>query len=349
MVEQIESIITGVTLDTLSLDDAKFMINKISSKQQRPSGLKMICAKDITPSSAPVQSLWGEVLYPCCITQINSEPGVGKTTFVYNFCIAGAKGSTFLGIEFSSPLRVLYIDVETPSWKRAIKLATITEGALPESLFFLESLDMHSQYSDLLALCADERIDLVVFDTQSRIFNLDNENDNSDANRMMNMLRRLVRECGCSVVLVHHTSKSDKKGVYSGRGASAIGGAVDVVVNMEALDPESIKLKVDKNRISGDYMTLFIRKTGDEKFEQFVPEGQTLSGFEKFKVQEFILSLSEKKGVWSTLELLAECQEQGFTQATIYRSISNLVQSGKLLKRKRGEYEFSSNYQTINL
>jgi len=34
---------------------------------------------------------------------------------------------------------------------------------------------------------------------------------------------------------------------------------------------------VDKNRISGDYMTLFIRKTGDEKFEQFIPEGQTLS------------------------------------------------------------------------
>jgi hypothetical protein len=38
---------------------------------------------------------------------------------------------------------------------------------------------------------------------------------------------------------------------------------VDVVVNMEVLDPESIKLKVDKNRISGDYMTLFIRKTGE--------------------------------------------------------------------------------------
>jgi len=90
--------------------------------------------------------------------------------------------------------------------------------------------------------------------------------DNADANRMMNMLRRLVSECGCSVVLVHHTSKSEKKGVYSGRGASAIGGAVDVVVNMEALDPESIKLKVDKNRISGDYMTLFIRKTGERAF-----------------------------------------------------------------------------------
>jgi len=114
---------------------------------------------------------------------------------------------------------------------------------------------------------------------------------------------------------------------------------VDVVVNMEALDPESIKLKVDKNRISGDYMTLFIRKTGDEKFEQFVPEGQTLSGFEKFKVQEFILSLSEKKGVWTTPELIDECRQQGFKDRTITRAISNLVQSGKLIKIQRGEYE----------
>jgi len=86
-------------------------------------------------------------------------------------------------------------------------------------------------------------------------------------------------------------------------------------------------------------MTLFIRKTGDEKFEQFVPEGQTLSGFEKFKVQEFILSLSEKKGVWTTLELQYECQEQGFKDRTIKRSISNLTQSGRLIRISRGEYE----------
>ncbi len=88
-------------------------------------------------------------------------------------------------------------------------------------------------------------------------------------------------------------------------------------------------------------MTLFIRKTGDEKFEQFVPEGQTLSGFEKFKVQEFILSLSEKKGVWTTLELQYECQEQGFKDRTIKRSISNLTQSGRLIRISRGEYEIN--------
>jgi len=89
-------------------------------------------------------------------------------------------------------------------------------------------------------------------------------------------------------------------------------------------------------------MTLFIRKTGDEKFEQFVPEGQTLSGFEKFKVQEFILSLAEKKGVWSTHEIQYEAQEAGLAPATVTRAISNLTQSGKLVKIKMGQYEIIS-------
>jgi len=36
--------------------------------------------------------------------------------------------------------------------------------------------------------------------------------DNADANRMMDMLRRLARETGSAALLVHHCSKSDKKG-----------------------------------------------------------------------------------------------------------------------------------------
>ena len=67
-----------------------------------------------------------------------------------------------------------------------------------------------------------------------------------------------------------------------------------------------------------------------------------------FKVQEFILSLSEKKGVWTTLELQAECREQGFKDRTITRSISNLVQSGKLTKIRRGEYEISNDQELFN-
>ena len=94
-------------------------------------------------------------------------------------------------------------------------------------------------------------------------------------------------------------------------------------------------------------MTLFIRKTGDEKFEQFIPEGQTLSGFEKFKFQEFILGLSEKKGVWTTLEIQAEGQDVGFGRSSIAREIANLTQTGKLIKVRHGEYEIAGKSQSL--
>ena len=74
---------------------------------------------------------------------------------------------------------------------------------------------------------------------------------------------------------------------------------------------------------------------------EFVPEGQTLSGFEKFKVQECILGLSEKKGVWTSTEIVYECRQQGFKEGTIRRAISNLTQSGKLIKIRHGEYEIN--------
>jgi len=53
------------------------------------------------------------------------------------------------------------------------------------------------------------------------------------------------------------------------------------------------------------------------------------------------LGLAEKKGVWTTLELQAECQEQGHPRSTVTRAISNLAQSGKLIKLKKGEYEIN--------
>ena len=54
------------------------------------------------------------------------------------------------------------------------------------------------------------------------------------------------------------------------------------------------------------------------------------------------MSLSEKKAVWSTHEIQYEAQEAGFAQATVTRAISNLSQSGKLIKIKMGEYEIVS-------
>ena len=67
-----------------------------------------------------------------------------------------------------------------------------------------------------------------------------------------------------------------------------------------------------------------------------------------FKVQEFILGLNNGKCVWNTNEIINESRQQGFKETTIRRAISNLVQSGKLTKVRRGEYEISNNQELLN-
>ncbi|MCH7928188.1 MAG: type IV toxin-antitoxin system AbiEi family antitoxin domain-containing protein [Candidatus Dadabacteria bacterium] len=60
------------------------------------------------------------------------------------------------------------------------------------------------------------------------------------------------------------------------------------------------------------------------------------------------MSLSEKKGVWTSTEIVYESRQQGFKETTIRRAISNLVQSGKLTKVRRGEYEISNDQELLN-
>lgn len=299
--------------------------------------LKPVCVRDLEDTNS-VESIWGDILYPESITQLNAEPGVGKTTFFYNVCLHGAKGQPFLGIPFPKQIKTLYIDAETPRWRRKSKLKAINEdGDLPGNLYMLDWLDLKKDYHSLLLLCQIEKYDLVVFDTQSRIFNMEKENDNAEANQIMSLLRELANQTGCAIVLIHHTTKGDEgSGVYRGRGASAIAGAVDIVVNMSALDEEVIKLTVPKNRIIGTNPTLFMRKAGEDRFEPHTPPGES-SGFEIFTAQHFILSFLE--GVeHSTFEICQEGQGKGFAERTLKRALGRLVQAGKIQRTRRGFY-----------
>ncbi|MGH7799649.1 MAG: AAA family ATPase [Thermodesulfobacteriota bacterium] len=248
------------------------------------------------------------------------------------------QGKDFLGISFSKKLKVLYADVETPKWKRPGKLKAICDEELPEHFYFLDSVDLKEDFPNLLALCSRERYDVLVFDTQNRIFSVEQENDNAEANYFMSLSRKLTSQTNCAIVLVHHMTKTDDfKGVYRGRGASAIAGAVDVVVNLEALDQEIIRLSIAKNRIVGINPDLYLRKAGEDRFEPYTPpEGS--SGFEIFRVQDFILSLSPEK-LWHTIEIYELGKAQGFSEVTPKRALSRLVQAGKVTRTKRGIYQ----------
>ena len=108
-------------------------------------------------------------------------------------------------------------------------------GAARRIFYILDEMDLREDFNGpAQALCKAERYDLLVLDTQSRVLAMEKENDNSEANYLAGFCRRIANEAGCAILLIHHSTKGDEgKAVYRGRGASAIAGAVDVVVNVD--------------------------------------------------------------------------------------------------------------------
>lgn len=271
------------------------------------------------------------------ITLINSIPGAGKTTLCYNLCAFGSLNQVFLELSFSKPIKILYLDAETPNGIRKQKIENIC-GELPQDFYFLEITDFRKDYAKLLSLCKREKYDILVFDTLSRIVGFENENDNAEANHIMGLIRRITIEAGCSVIIVHHTSKSeDSKGVYWGRGASAIPAAVDVVINLEELDQDTLKLKVEKNRIIGNKTELCLIKIGEDRFEPLYQANGQKAGYEIFEAQNLILSMPANEEL-PTNQICQYGIDEGFNKRTMERAISGLTQSGKLKRLRKGIY-----------
>jgi len=61
---------------------------------------------------------------------------------------------------------------------------------------------------------------LVILDSASTLFGLQEENSNSEWNNKVNPLLRDLRALGVSCILLHHAGKDNKKGL---RGASSMG------------------------------------------------------------------------------------------------------------------------------
>ena len=228
------------------------IIERLSGARVEPAGGNPVpvSARDLAYMPAPA-SLWADIIYPGCIVQLNSEPGAGKSTLAYNICALGASGKPFLDIPFSKKLKSLYVDLETPRFLRRNKIELIC-GELPADFYIIDEIELRRDFNYLLRLCKRGRYDLLVLDTQSRVLAMEKENDNSEANYLAGLMRRIANEAGCALLLIHHSTKGDEgKAVYRGRGASAIAGAVDVIVNVNVLGDDVLKLAVVKHRIQG--------------------------------------------------------------------------------------------------
>jgi len=327
--------------DSENVQSLIMTLNEAKVDTETINRLKPISAKDL-PDIPPPESLWAGLVYPGCITQLNAVPGAGKSTFLYNIAAIGAQGKDFLGIPFPKPINTLYFDLESPQWLQKRKIEMICDE-LPENFYLFNEFNLKRDLNDLIRLAKKEQYDLIVFDTQSKALDMEDENDNSEANRMAIHLRTLTRETGAAIFLIHHTKKGDGgKKVHKGRGASAIAGDVDVVANLETLDSDTLKLEIAKTRIPGVFQAITMRKVGDDKFERVSIEGGH-SGSELQSAQEFILSLLGDRREWRTAEILERAEKEGFKKKTIENALRRLWESGRVLRPRQGVYLLPGN------
>jgi len=264
--------------------------------------LKPVSAKDLKDIPRPL-ALWKRLIYPSCITILNSVPGAGKSTLVYNIAGLGAQGKEFLGEQFTKPIKTLYIDSETPTWLQRKKINSIC-GEPPEDFHLLNDVNLSRDIDDLIRLGKAENYDLIVFDTLSKVLVMEDENSNSEANKKAALISRLVKETEVAVLLIHHTKKGEGgQDVYRGRGASAISAAVDIVANIDIVDKDTLKLSIPKSRVDESKEALLIKKLGGDKFELVNTCSEENDSTELIKTA---IEKLERKGVKVNQKAIAE-------------------------------------------
>jgi RecA-family ATPase len=164
--------------------------------------------------------------------------GAGKSYTMYNLTYAIGCGKPFLG-HATNPSRVVYFDEENsePDFLKYNQWAWRAHGAIDPNLLTSIRLEHYSLlngwHGAMRAIIKEHKPDLVIIDTATPAFHLQDENDNAEANRVIIELRRIRGELApraTFIVLKHERQRDERGHRRTIRGAKTWLGAFDQVI-----------------------------------------------------------------------------------------------------------------------
>ena len=170
-------------------------------------------------------------------------------------------------------------------------------------------------------------IKLVVFDNLGTLFDMENENDNSEWNTKVKPLFRDLEAVGVAHILVHHSGKEQAKGL---RGASAMLGTADVVLRLEKIDEgeeeTKMRIMIEKQNDGKKFAPFGLRfyKVNDKETRFELMEGGSLVSKVEFKKREILKGLHEG----STQKSIAE--QIGISPQNLTSHIKTMRKKGLL-------------------
>jgi len=296
--------------------------------------------------------IWGNWLFRGSVVIQAGEPGISKTTFNYSLAKALVDGVEFLGVKPAKPsLQVLYIDWE--SSKSLIKSRMRLIGYPKNYSNFVVTNDPEVQFVDVdraIDSVADMiKPDVIFADPLRLAFNMRDENDNAEAARQAKYFRELAKRRNCAVIVVHHSSKAELPGTKKASGGYARTGLADIVWNFERLpeefDQSIFKFTIPKNREIDDQFTIFVKKDGGTFVEVQPPPGYVSSPYESSirhytcqqRIHEMLLT-----GLTLRTSQILKALNGEFSEISVKKALSSLVQLGIAMRTARGEYHLDS-------
>lgn len=231
-----------------------------------------------------------------CISFLAAEGGLGKTFFAFQIaCSLGSGRQVFDSLKPVNPegIRVLYFEGETPKgvMRRRIKAfyaqrPNVFNKALRDNLRIIPNhpghlgqqrsgnLEQSAFYADVMREVEQFDPALIIFDTLAT-FGGFSENDNTQANAYLSLLKQLLSE-NRAMLILHHLSKAANSGqgtTSSGmaRGASALIDGARFCWIMTRQD-ERIVLENTKATCGRRLPPIFVQQTDGGVLQEIAPK-----------------------------------------------------------------------------
>lgn len=182
-----------------------------------------------------IQWLWEPYLPQGTLALLVAYMKVGKSTLAFELAAAVEGGRPFLGTSTRRGA-VLILAVEESArdiGRRLDRLGTRGRGRI-----FVHAGLLDASRENLEAIgrfVTENRIRLVILDTLSTFWDLEDENNNAAVVRAVKPLLQLARDTEAVVLLLHHERKAGGEGGRSIRGGGALFGLVDQALLLEGV------------------------------------------------------------------------------------------------------------------
>jgi Bifunctional DNA primase/polymerase, N-terminal/AAA domain/Primase C terminal 1 (PriCT-1) len=275
------------------------------------------------------------------ITEVDGKiKAAGKTTFVSHQVAAIVDGKPFMG-EPTSKTKVVWLTEQSgPTFRKVLERANLTDRDDVVVVHWHDAMGM--EWADVARAATAKAFDigagLLIVDTLGQFAGIrgDGENSAGAAQEAMQPLQEAAAK-GLAVEFTRHERKGGGEVGESGRGSSAFGGAVDVIMTIrrgEGNTRPSVRIVEALSRFD---------QTPDKVVIELTDKGYrnlgNASAFAEKEAQDAIVEIlpASAEHALPTSDVLDQVGKQGVKRTVGTEALARLVESGTIERLGKGQ------------